>query len=570
MSSIRKIQNVNLLWEKRFRGAYAPGQYALSSEATLTLATPRPLEPRAYDLTLHRADGGADVQWGFTVETLLKMEVSDSDDCIGMTADDLYLFHDRSKSRFLADKHVNYIDCALSADGLRLAAIFSDLAGSSFALAYGDITGKLVWLREFDTQVSCVAISRDGSHVLVGDEAGRLTMLDASRRDLWQFEIDSPVRTVACSQNGESIIYGSEGGRTGVIDGDGARRWENQYYGEPVALAISADGSRSAQLTIIPGDASRQATISCFARDGSEDWRHDTERRTTGISLSPEGEFLTVGARDGTISVYSVTYGEGSTAAIAYESALARAQRSWGDGNPGQACAILRTAAQANPSVVALSEDYLAYRTAWFDFEFTAVDNSLKESDPKSAIRILSALLEEDPFSIPAIEKLRSARMSRADQLIELALNLEESGKFDQAEMNLTEAVAVSPIDIPIARTTLAALAARLAEVSDGNAEQMLMDGNKQGAIEALTMAQAKSPDPVRSARILLLHTELEFEKGMAAYNSRSYTEAQFQFKKVLNLNGAHPEAAKYLEYARRFSQESTTDSLQDRFSRLE
>src|SRR5580658_4992314 len=205
------IRTVNLIWQIKHRGIYTPSPFALGDDGTLALATPRPLEPRWYDFTLHKLDGGVEVRWGFSAETLIKMEVSHSDDGIGMTSDDLYLFRNRNKSRFLSDKHINYIDAALSGDGSRVAAAFSDLAGASFAAAYGDISGRLIWLEEFDSPIAVVAISRDGTRVAAGLESGALTLLDQERRAVWTFELEAPVRAIACSTDAERVAYALEG-----------------------------------------------------------------------------------------------------------------------------------------------------------------------------------------------------------------------------------------------------------------------------------------------------------------------------------------------------------------------
>jgi len=56
----------------------------------------------------------------------------------------------------------------------------------------------------------------------------------------------------------------------------------------------------------------------------------------------------------------------------------------------------------------------------------------------------------------------------------------------------------------------------------------------------------------------------------MAAYNEKRYSEAVFQFKKVLARDPGHAEAKRYLNFAQKFAQDATTESLTDRFSRLE
>src|SRR5437016_14557245 len=105
------IRTVNLAWERKIRGSYAVSRYALNDNGTLTLAIPRPLEARAYDLTRVALDGAAEVRATFSVETLLEIEVSaESDTVIGMTSDDLYLLHAGSKSRFLPERRILFVD----------------------------------------------------------------------------------------------------------------------------------------------------------------------------------------------------------------------------------------------------------------------------------------------------------------------------------------------------------------------------------------------------------------------------------------------------------------------------
>lgn len=138
------IRTVNMVWERKVRGSYAVSRFALDDSGTVTLVLPRPLEARAYDLTRIAADGAMDVRATFSVETLLELEASaESDSVIGMTSDDLYLLHAGLKTRFLAERHIIFVDSALSINGRTVIAGFSDMAGSSFALAVGDINGRV-------------------------------------------------------------------------------------------------------------------------------------------------------------------------------------------------------------------------------------------------------------------------------------------------------------------------------------------------------------------------------------------------------------------------------------------
>lgn len=569
MTSMKRVQTLKLLWEKRFRGIYSPSHYALDGTGELTLATPRPLAPRSYDITSYALDSAAEPRWGLSVETLLKMNLSTRDIGIGMTSDDLYIFRPNSKTKFLADRHINYVDCSLSEDGSRLAALFSDLAGSSFALAYGDADARVIWMREFDAPVTSVAISRDGNRVLVGCESGSLTLLDAGRRDVWQFEMESAVRAVACSQDATSIAYADAAGRIGLITGDGTRLWEYSAGLEIVALALSADASVCAAVGTLPGDAQQLATLICISPDGSEGFRLETDRRVTGVAVSPEGEYLATGARDGTISVYAVSTGE-VEASGRIEAAKQAALREQAAGNHSAACALLRQALDLSPADVATCELYLSIRDAWFEESLRLAQSAMQAGDLLLAITQLADIVAEEPLYVPAIELLKFARAERARLLVEQGLQQEDEGNIEAAEQSLTEAALVSPRENTDPRRVLGSFHARLAEVAEAGANTKLAAGDRDGALHLLSQAQARHANPERAKRISSLRIESEFEAGMEAYNARRYEEAIFQFKKTLTMAPGHSDAARYLEYARRFSQDSASDSLQDRFSRLE
>ena len=90
------------------RGSYAVSRFALDDVGAVTLVLPRPLEPRAYNLTRLAADGSTEVRATFSVETLLEVEASaESDAVIGMTSDDLYLLNAGVKSRLATTIHTS-------------------------------------------------------------------------------------------------------------------------------------------------------------------------------------------------------------------------------------------------------------------------------------------------------------------------------------------------------------------------------------------------------------------------------------------------------------------------------
>ncbi len=566
------IRNVNLVWEMKHRGVCSPSAFALSDIGTLALSTPRPLEARAYDFTLYDAGGASDVRWGFTVETLQKMETSQSDNCVGMTSDDLYLFCNRSKSRFLSDRHINYIDASLSHDGQRLAAAFSDLAGASFAVAYGDISGRVIWLEEFEFQPTAVSISGNGMRIAIGCETGNLTLLDSARREVWVFELNSSIKALACSTDGQRIAYAADNGSIGLIGGDGVRIWESAVNGTVTHLALSGDGNVCAVLTSNPDDVMGAGVVHCLMADGGEGWQHETERRSTGVSLSSNGKYLAVGSRDGYATLYELSLSEqtDSPGAEFTDAVRAQARKQVASGELAEACKSLWTALSNSPGDVELHQEYLATKKSWHESASIKGEEAMAMGEPKTAIRVFSEMLEEDPLCSDAAASLRRARCARSQQLLEEANSAEAIGDLGVAENALRQAAAVALPDNADPRVHLAAFFGRRAATLDALAELQRSQGNDAEALSSLMTAQSLSPVATRLKTITDLQIEIEFEIGMAAYDNREYNQAVFQFKKVLRLNKNHAEANRRLEFARRFAQDRTTESLQDRFSRLE
>lgn len=569
---MQALRTVNIVWEQKFRGAYPVSRYALGDEGTVVLALPRPLEARAYDLTRLHPDGAMDVLAGFSVETLLKLEVSaSSNDCLGMTTDDIYLFRDGSKSRFLGEQRLSFVDAALSADGARLAVGFSDFAGASYALAYGEIGGRVTWLRDVDLPLSSLTLSRDGKRIALGAEAGTLWMVDAARRDVWQFEQEEPVRALACSAEGAITVYGTAGGTVGLIDSEGARRWEARMPGEIVALALSGEGTFCAAL--VRDSSSAAATqIVCLVGEGQIGWEYEAEKRLLGLSLSSSGRYLATGARDGTVTVYEAVPGEaaGSVRTGSGESpARAEADAQAEAGDLEGAVRTLRAALEADPADAALYQAFAVQQEHWFQTCQEQAQTCCAASDFAGAIAALEPLLCAAPHHVAAVTLRAAAGKERARQLLSEAREQIASGSAEAAETALLAAIA-HDTHLLDARTELASLRARRAAEAAEEAERLLAEGDMEAGIAALEQAQKFAPSPELAAKLARAQVAHEFMEGIAHYNAKRYHEAVFQFKKVLARDPNHHEARRHLDYAQTFAQDSATADLNDRFSRLE
>jgi tetratricopeptide (TPR) repeat protein len=565
------IRTVNLVWERKVRGSYAVSRYALDNAGTTTLVLPRPLEPRAYDLTRLAADGAADIRATFSVETLIELEASaESDSVIGMTSDDLYLLHEGSKRRFMPERRLIFVDSALSMDGRMVVAGFSDVAGSSFALAVGDITGKIAWLREAIAPISAVAVSPEGGFIAQGAETGSIWLLDASRREHWLFEQDEPVHALACTRSGQYTAYGTAQGGVGLIDAEGSRKWEARLPGDVFSLAISADGGLCAALTRPFSD---DGTARLFVLDaaGHTGWEYELERRLLGLALSPSGEFMATSGRDGTHTLYQVVFGQadaGDYSASSIAETLRKADQSHLDEDWSSAVHLLCTALDERPAEVTACERLLAIRQQQTEALVAEARERTDREDYSAAIEALERLRGIAPEEPDLYLLLREVRERWERQEIVRAEACLEESDFEGVGTILRGILAFAPHSLE-ARRRLAGLDARRARQADADAERLIAEQKLEAGLAELERAQQIAASADRAEKIRRAQIDMEFAEGMSAYNDKRYREAVFQFKKVLARDPRHADAKRHLNFAQRFDNDAN-EALNDRFSRLE
>ncbi|HLJ56854.1 MAG TPA: hypothetical protein VKT77_17575 [Chthonomonadaceae bacterium] len=562
------IRTVNLVWDRRVRGSYAVSRFALDDSGTVTLALPRPLEPRTYDLTRLAVDGAAEVRSTFGVETLLELEASaQSDSVIGMTSDDLYLIHSGTKTRFLPERHILLVDSALDVEGNTVVAAFSDMAGSSFAVALGEITGRVTWLLEADAALTAVAISPDGALICQAAETGAVWLFDAARRERWMFEQEQPVRALAVAARGAFTAYGTAAGAIGVIDTDGTRVWEAELPGEIVSLALAADAGVCAAMVRPAGAATTRLCVLDAA--GQIGWEHEAEQRLTGLALSPSGRYLAASARDGTHTLYEVIFGQGAATAAGagMDELLCQTETTSDARELADAVERLRAALQARPAEVAACERLLAIQAEQTRRLLAESRAKLECDDCAGALEsleLLKRIAPEEPELYAALREVRDRWTERetvaADERI-------AASDFAGAEERLRVVLAFAPHSLE-ARRRLASLDARGAQEADAEAERLVAT-DPEGSLAALERAQRIAASADRAAKIRQAQIDMEYAQGMKAYGAKRYREAVFQFKKVLARDPDHADAKRQLKFAQRFEQDSN-EALNDRFGRLE
>ncbi|MCS6777070.1 MAG: hypothetical protein RMJ43_05175 [Chloroherpetonaceae bacterium] len=567
------IRTVNLIWEKRIRGTYPVAPHALDNDGTLTLAVPRPLEVRTYDLARLRPDGGVEHCGNFSVETLLKLEVTHrSDNFLGMTADDVYLFHAGQKRRFLGDKRILFVDASLSANGEHVVAGFSDLAGSSFALAPGGVDGQIRWTCDLDAPLARVVISAQGDYIAAGLEDGTLLLIDQQMRERYRFVQPEPVRALACSYDGLIMACGTDAGSVGLVDAGGTRLWETRLQGSVVAVALPADASCCVALSVRP-DAPDVTHLICLTEQGQVSWEMPVEKRLFGLALSPDGRYMATGARDGTTTVYELIPGAAVVAVPAAgrgpaQETLDRYAHLQG-ADPREAYHLLLEVLHTCPVDVALAREFARRHQEWVQEQLESARAALQTQDISTALSVLERALEGAPQEPQLTALLAQARTARAQQLLAGARQQRASGDTEGADRMLREALEIDPFAME-ARQELADLRAQICALADAEAERLLAEGHLDAAVATMEQAQTLAPSAERAERLARAQIAMEFATGMEHYHARRYPEAVFQFKKVLARDPGHAEAQRYLNFARSFLQDTSVDVLSDRFRRIE
>lgn len=125
------------------------------------------------------------------------------------------------------------------AGGHLWASARRDAAGSRRA-AGSFVPGapRIVWERQWDDELSGVAVGRDGViYVTAGGRAGRIHALEADGRVRWSASLDeAPIGAPGLSVHGDVLVADEAGGLT-AFDVTGARRWHTVIDADRRAIA---------------------------------------------------------------------------------------------------------------------------------------------------------------------------------------------------------------------------------------------------------------------------------------------------------------------------------------------
>ena len=569
-----EINNVDLVFLRRVRGVSPLSRYAANDDGSVTVSVPDEMEVRTFHVVRFDNKGKSRVQETYTVETLRKTEIGGGEGTyayLGTTDDDLYLFRQTRKSRFLPDRRASYTDVSLNQSGGRFVAAFCDMLASGHALALGDMGGRLLWTKDVAFPIARVAVDREGVFIAVAGETGDLHLLDNTRATLLRHRQETAISAVATL--GPALTAFAGGGGVGAIDSEGRLLWFTPVVGEPLEVAVAATGGKTDEThgPIVTAALLRlddtSGRLVFFNETGLPTWDIDfDESRPTGLSLSANGRFVAVTLRDGSLSVYELHYGE-RLASLTAEQTLAEAHAARSGGNLRAALDILRGRLASVPSDTVACDALADTLTEMRERAFATADNALAVGDWREADTRLAELLAEVPFDPDAAARRAHVRAGWTQAALDKGNAALQSGEGGDAEAHFLEAIEANPLNHD-ARAALARARTHAAETTLALSREQVGRGDWTAAIASLADAQSRGASgPEVSGLLRSARVGEALALGNALYADRQYAAALFQFKKVLRLDPDNAEARQKTAYAQNFLQDT---QLNDRFTRLE
>lgn len=572
--------DVNWRWHGRFQGLLPLSPHALADDGRMIFARPDELEARKY-LVLE-VDGAAGVReaGSLTVEVVRQMQLTaDSPVRIGVTDDDLYLFCEGRKTRFLPERRVAYLSVALARGGRFFAAAFTDMLFAGQTLALADTSGRVVWTKDMDAPIAVVGIAPDGGTVVAGLENGRLAAFDAGRTLLWEAALEEPAAALAVSGAppaqpaggpGARCVVATLSGTVLVLEGDDVVCRAEQVAPETIvpgsALALACD-ARGALVAVAGGDESGGEVL-LLDGDGRLAWEHETSARVTGVALSPSGTLLALSQSDGELLLFelesaSKASGEWRPAA---DDELQRALALRDEGKTTEARQALLRALEVQPGHLSACEALIALDEAARALALGEADRLVDEARFAEALQALETARAAAPADADLPRRwaavLEAAEMNTAGE----AAHAEARGDPEGAIRRWRSLLQLDPKRLR-AREEVARLSRLAADRLVQEGEAALAAGREEEAVAAWRRAQALAPSESLASRLQEAEIRRCVSAGIALYRQQRFPEAAFQLRKALALQPDHPEALRYLAY---ISGAGPQSPLSERFSRLE
>ena len=554
------IADIRLITYKRARTMVRTYSQGCSDEGSITVAIPDEFSVRELHLTQHKSNGTSTVVNTVAVETLAKLLISpDGSTAIGISDDDFYIFSNKCKKRFLNDRRLLYHDIALS-DAANFAVITSDLVGNGYSLALAEVSGRLLWMKDFATSIEHVAITQDGKRMAVTDETGMLTVLSDDRSTLYTVHTDINISCLSIGGSGVVTVAGKSLSNhqyvIQVVDALGEITGTTCVEGNPIAVANSASGNRPV-IAITTGDQTGKVL---FGAEGGDHWQltYDTGP-PTGLSMSPNGKYLAVTTRDGGLWQYELD--TSSSAIVDVESTFQQSRKLLDQGDFADALHLMVRALydlQADPHVIHLSGVFVE------DVHLASAEYT-KEDIIRGVQRLtyLCSTCVMPSFLVRLITDMITRLISSL--LIRPTEENLETCFVDLGSINELLALCLLPADI-IQKVVhfkiecaLCVLGVMQKSIDLGSFRRALDTANDAAVVQI-------SSAEVSDLRLKLL-SELSLQEANRCYDTHDFAGALFGYRKILRWIPDNLEVLNRIRHAESMLSDS---GLQDRFSRLE
>jgi len=559
------LTTANLLWQHRYRGLMAVAHHNVADDGHALVIKPDEFERRTYQLLDVQSNGGACEAGAVSVETVTKFDGTTGGRLVvGMTANDIYVFREGRKARFMPDRRVTYTDVHLAPETNSFACSFSDTIFSVHGLAFGDGNARLAWTRDLDSPPNRVAVSANGRIVVAGMQDGRLLAMDHMRAPLWECVQEEPITALALPHAAARPIAGTVEGTILALDEDGGFRWRTPTGLPVVAIATDAD-ARWVAAASSDGALHR---ITCFGADGGPVWEHDLDARPTGVSLSPNGRFLLVSAANASVALFEVdlasaaAIGTGRRRRMSLE--LARSASEAGD--LAAARELLLSALVAEPHDLEIAREQLEVERALVQRLRAEAQAHADDGRPLDALNAIDEAHRLAGWDADVFAERLGYRNRALTSCRERAQSLEDAGEWELSLAAWLEAVRLDPGDLSLREALVRVRAGEaLALLQAGDA--LREAGDLDGAVDHWQRAAVLNETEELRSRLQRVELERSVSAGIAHYEAQRLPEAAFQLRKALALDPNHEVAQRYLGYSQGFTGDTV---IADRFARLE
>jgi poly-gamma-glutamate synthesis protein (capsule biosynthesis protein) len=229
------------------------------------------------------------------------------------------------------------VDAALIYQDRLPVLVVASLDRNAYAL---DDRGEMLWKAGTAGPVHAIG-ALDGSHIVIGDDAGAVTLLDEQGNHLWQHGLGS--RVTALDTEGQDMVLAGgwqggppHGGVLALLRGEEESELEQWQVdlGAPVSgvSLLSVAPHPSLPEGILAVGATLNGEVRALDASGVERWRFDAGAPVTGVGpLETEVPHLLVGTQDGRLLALDTAMGRGGQLE---DGGRLRWQQAIGEGGP--------------------------------------------------------------------------------------------------------------------------------------------------------------------------------------------------------------------------------------------